>query len=88
MGSEMCIKRQALWSDVCDRVLPCMSATSAAKFGSQLTFAMVADLLPGSAHSVSVELANFWQLQLLHGRTLEGSRYYVCCRCYGRGAVG
>ena len=57
----------ALWSDVCDRVLPCMSASSAAKFGGQLTDAMVADVLAGLAHSVSVELADFRQVQLLDG---------------------
>ena len=80
------IELASLWSDVCDRVLPCMSATSAAKFGMQLTDAMVADVLPGFVHSVSVELADFRQVQLLDVLALEGSRHVKCVADVATGA--
>ena len=39
--------------------MPCMSATAASKLGAELTAAMVVDVLPGFAHSVSAEFRTF-----------------------------
>ena len=53
------VQLATLWSDVYDRVVPCMSATAASKLGAELTAAMVVDVLPGFAHSVSAEFRTF-----------------------------
>ena len=68
----------ALWSDVYDRVVPCMSAATASKLGDVLTDAMVADMLPGFARSVSAELAEFRQMLLQDGLSFQGCRRIAC----------
>ena len=47
---------------------------------------MVADVPQGFDHYVSIELADFQQLQLLNMLSFQACG--VCCRCYGRGVVG
>ena len=44
------VELSALWSDVYDRVVPCMSASSVSTLGVVLTDAMVADVLPTFVH--------------------------------------
>ena len=68
------VQLAALWSDVYDRVVPCMSATAASKLGAELTVAMVVDVLPGFAHSVSAERAKFRQKLLLDGLSFQGGK--------------
>ena len=72
-----------------DRVVPCMSATAASKLGAELTAAMVADVLPGFAHSASAELAESWQRLLLDGHSFEDCRRVECVAdvAAGRGCV-
>ena len=79
----------ALWSDVYDRVVPCMSATAASELGAELTAAMVVDVLPGFAHSASAELAECPQKLLLDGLSLKGCRRVECVAdvAAGRGCV-
>ena len=53
------VELSVLWSHVYDEVVPCKIAASVSKLGAMSTDAMVADVLPGFAHSVSAELAEF-----------------------------
>ena len=67
-----------MWSDVYDRVVPCMSAASVSTLGTVLTDAMVADVLPGFAQSVSAELAAVQQGLLRDGLSFQDRRRVEC----------
>ena len=62
-----------------------MSATAASKLRAELTAAMVVDVLPGFAHSVSAEVAEFRQ-RLLDGLSFEGCRRVECVADVAAGA--
>ena len=72
------VELSALWSDVYDRVVPCMSAASVSTLGTVLTDAMVADVLPGFAQSVSAELAAVQQGLLRDGLSFQDRRRVQC----------
>ena len=65
-------------SDVYDRVVPRMSAASVSTLGAVLTDAMGADVLPGFAHSVSAELAEFPQVLLRDGLLFQDRSHVEC----------
>ena len=68
-----------MWSDVYDRVVPCMSAASINTLGGAvLTDATVVDVLPGFAHSVSAEVAVVRQRLLRARLSFENRRRVEC----------
>ena len=72
------VEPAGLWSDVYDRAAPRMSAVTASRLGDVLTDAMVADVPPPSAHSVSTELAVFRKVLLRDGIWCQGRRRVEC----------